>query len=182
MVSHSHNGVEAVTERFTVGAIVGTHGLKGEVRVVSRTDFPELRFKKGSRLILSREHHDEQTLVIQSARLHNRVYIVSFEGLSSIEEVSGFKGHLLQVSRSDLPTLPEGEYFIRDLIGCQVFGDDEVYLGELVDVLTPGANDVYVVRKTDSPDLLLPAIPSCILGVNIEAKRMDVHVMPGLLE
>lgn len=177
---------EAVSEEmFTVGVIAGTHGLRGEVKVLSRTDFPELRFVKGARLWLVPSEEvvtGMREVVVRTAQLHNRVYIVAFEGLHSIEDVKNWRGSLLRVKREDLPPLPVGEYFIRDLIGCRVYTEDGKAFGELVDVLTPGANDVYVVRTLEQGSVLIPAIAQCILAVDIAAKRVDVHLLPGLLD
>jgi len=173
---------------FTVGVIVGTHGLRGDLRVQSRTDFPELRFVIGSRLFLAPSGMDHvrsiegRELVVRSARQHHRVYIVSFEGYDAIEQVESWRGGVLQVRREQMPALPEGEYFIRDLIGCSVFTDAGEVLGVLKDVLTPGANDVYVVERPDHSTVLLPAIPECILSVDIIQKRMEVHIIPGLMD
>lgn len=173
-------------EFFTVGVVTGPHGLRGDLRVFSRTDFPERRFVKGARLwVAPPEGESGETLepvVVSAARLHNRVYIVSFVGFDSIDKVERLKGRLLRVPREDLPSLPDGEYYIRDLIGCAVYVDDGSELGILTDVLTPGANDVYVVARTGAPDVLLPAIPDCILKVDVLNKRIDVHLMPGLLD
>lgn len=172
-------------EMFTVGVVTGTHGLRGDVKVSSRTDFPELRFIKGARLWLIAGQGGglpAREVIVRFAQAHNRVYIVAFEGFHSLEEVQSWRGSLLQVQRQDLPPLPEGEYFIRDLIGCAVYDDAGAALGELVDVLTPGANDVYVVARASGQSILLPAIPQCILRVDTANKRVDVHLMAGLLD
>ncbi len=167
---------------FTVGVVIGTHGLKGDVRVFPRTDFPELRFTAGSQLLLMRSDQTVIALEVLSARKQNRLYIVSFVGYASIDEVQAFRGCELKVAQSQLAALSPGEYYIHDLIGCAVYTDDTDRLGVLVDVLTPGANDVYVVKTESGKDILLPAIPDCILRVDIESKRIDAHLMPGLLD
>ncbi|MCY0877286.1 MAG: ribosome maturation factor RimM [Firmicutes bacterium] len=172
-------------EMFTVGVITGTHGLRGDVKVLSRTDFPELRFVQGAHLWLVPAEGSRtapREVVVRTAQSHNRVYIVSFEGYLSIDDVQAWRGSLLRVRRQDLPPLPQGEYFIRDLIGCAVYTEDGNLFGELVDVLTPGANDVYVVQTSLHGSVLLPAIPQCILHVDISTRRMDVRLLPGLLD
>lgn len=168
---------------FTVGSIVGTHGLRGEVRVLSRTDFPHLRFVKGSVLTMQGDHHSEARVVhVRSARSHKNIYIVGFEEVTSIEEAEKYRGKDLLVTREQLPELSEGHYFVRDLIGSTVVSDDGEFSGKLVDVLSPGANDVYVVKTAGGTEVLLPAIPDCILAVDIENKKITVHLMPGLLD
>lgn len=169
-------------EYFTVGVIVNTHGLRGEVKVISRTDFPERRFVKGSRLWVDTGQGFPSPVVVGSARQHGTVYLVSFEGFDHIDQVTRLKGARLVVPRDQLVELPEGEYFFHELIGCSVFDDAGGMLGTVVEVLTPGANDVYVVRTPEGRSILLPAIRDCIRKVDPAAKRMDVHVMPGLLD
>lgn len=170
-------------EVFTVGTIVGTHGLRGEVRVVSRTDFPELRFKSGSKLLLMAPGQTiGREVEVRSSYEHNRVYIVAFQEFTSIDEGAACKGFDLKVYKHQLAELPQGEYFIHDLIGCSVFSEEQNLLGTLTEVLTPGANDVYVVKNENGSSLLLPAIPDCILKVNVDQKRIDVCLMPGLTD
>lgn len=167
---------------YTVGVIIGTHGLKGDVKVFSRTDFPELRFVKGSKLLLVTPAENVIPVEVKSARLQGRVFVVSFFQFSTIDEVEKLRGSELKVPESELAPLPSGHYFIHELVGCEVYDDQNRRLGILHEVLTPGANDVYVVRTNEGKDLLFPAIPECILRVDVQNKRINVHVMPGLLD
>jgi 16S rRNA processing protein RimM len=169
---------------YTVGVIAGTHGLRGEVRVLSKTDFAKQRFKVGSKLYLRKEGEDPtRQLTIFTARPHKQFWLVAFEDLTDIDTVESFKGMQLCVQEEDLMRLPSGSYYIHQLIGLKVVSDDGRQVGELVDVLTPGANDVYVIRGSLQPrDVLLPAIKECVLNVDLEKQEMRVHLMPGLLD
>ncbi|MCL6548940.1 MAG: ribosome maturation factor RimM [Alicyclobacillus sp.] len=169
---------------YTVGVVGTTHGLRGEVRVFSRTDFDEIRFQPGSRLFVRRPGEPpHRQVVVRSARRHKQWWLVAFEGLPSVSDVEGWKGMELCVHESQLVPLPEGTYYVHQLIGLRVVSDDGRYVGELKEVLSPGANDVYVVRgPLTNRDVLLPAIPECIRGVDLESGVMTVHLMPGLLE
>lgn len=169
---------------YTVGVVTNTHALKGEVKVLSRTDFPETRFKKGSKLFLQMAGQSPiRELVVKSGRPQKNVWILSFEGVGSIADVENWKGMELSVLESQLQTLPEGTYYVHDLVGLRVLTDDGREVGELVEVLSPGANDVYVVKgNLQERDVLLPAIPECILNVDLDARVMRVHLLPGLLE
>lgn len=169
---------------YTVGVVTNTHALKGEVKVLSRTDFPETRFKKGSKLFLRMAGQSPiRELVVKSGRPQKNVWILSFEGVGSIADVENWKGMELSVHESQLQTLPEGTYYVHDLVGLRVVTDDGREVGELVEVLSPGANDVYVVKgNLQERDVLLPAIPECILNVDLDARVMRVHLLPGLLE
>lgn len=168
---------------YTVGIIVGTHGIRGDVKVLSRTDFPEKRFAKGSKLHLRKPGSiPHQAVVVRSGRPHKNVWLVSFEGFENINLVEPWRGTELCVPEADLVPLPEGTYYVHQLVGLDVYTDDGKYAGKLVEVLFPGANDVYVVRgPLQKQDLLLPAIPDVVKEVDLTQGRMIVHLLPGLL-
>lgn len=169
---------------YVVGVIAGTHGLRGEVRVLPRTDFPGERFKKGSVLVTRPNRgSDKGRVVVHSARPHKQFWLVAFEGYEDINLVENWKGTELGVSEADLMPLPEDTYYIHQLVGLDVKTDDGRYVGTIQDVLLPGANDVYVVRgPLQTSDVLIPAIPDCVLGVDLEEHLMTVHLLPGMLE
>lgn len=185
LVDQLNWGLELLSEAyFTVGVIANVHGLRGEVKVLSRTDFEDLRFRPKSHLFVRREGQAPvQEVVVRTARRHQQFWLVAFEGLSSINDVEHWKGMQLCVHESNLPALPEGTYYVHELVGLAVYSDTGEHLGELADVLTPGANDVYVVKSPSRrKDILLPAIPDCILNVDKPSRRMTVHILPGLLD
>jgi 16S rRNA processing protein RimM len=170
---------------FTVGLITGTHGLRGEVKVVSKTDFEEERFRPGSRLWVRKSEADPpfREVVVSKARPHKQMWLVAFEGLPSINDVEGWRGYQLCVPESELQPLPEGTYYIHQLVGLRVETEDGQYVGRLEEVLMPGANDVYVVRgPMQKRDVLLPAIPECIRNVDLDRGVMTVRLLPGLLD
>lgn len=166
---------------YLVGKLVNTQGLKGEVRVVSTTDFPDMRFKKGKTLLLFHPTLSQPLEVkIATRRQHKEFELLTFEGFNSIEEVEKLKGGDLKVSGDALIPNAEDEFYIHQLIGCQVVTDAGEELGTLVEVLQPGANDVWVV-KGKRGEILLPYIDDCIKQVDIESKRIVCHLMEGLL-
>jgi len=169
---------------YAVGSIIGTHGLRGEVKVFPRTDFANVRFANGSRLWIRKVGLSPfRELVVQHGRPNNKLWIVQFEGLPVINDVEHFNGMELCVTESTLQKLPEDTYYIHQLLGLRVETDDNRYVGELVEVLSPGANDVYVVRgPLQKADVLLPAIPSCVLSVDLSTQTMKVHILEGLLD
>lgn len=121
--------------------------------------------------------------MVGSGRQQKNVWIVAFQGVGSISEVEHWKGLELCVDESRLQPLPEGTYYVHQLLGLRVVTDEGQDVGEIVDVLTPGANDVYVVRgNLQTRDVLIPAIPDCVLAVDLERKTMRIHLLPGLLE
>ncbi|MBX6352264.1 MAG: ribosome maturation factor RimM [Thermoflavifilum sp.] len=170
---------------FTVGVVAGTHGLRGEVKVLSKTDFEDERFRPGSRLWVRRGETEPpfRSVTVHTARRHKQFWLVAFEGLPSINDVEGWRGHQLCVPESELIPLPEGTYYIHQLVGLRVETEDGEALGTLTEVLKPGANDVYVVRGRDRKrEILLPAIPDCIRDVDLERRVMTVRLLPGLLD
>jgi len=173
-----------VGEFFQVGTIVNTHGLRGEVKVLSRTDFGDDRFRKGSQLFLRIPNQSpDREITVKSARPNTGVWLVTFEGIDHINDAEKLKGMELCINETRLMTLPEGTYYLHQLIGLQVFSEEGLEIGKLTEVLAPGANDVYVIKTSlqQSP-LLLPAIPDCILRVNLSEKIMIVRLLPGLLD
>jgi 16S rRNA processing protein RimM len=167
---------------FTVGKLVNTHGIRGEVRVVSETDFPEERYKKGSVLYLFHPAFpDAIPLTVASAREHKNVYLLTFKDHTSINDVEKYKGGLLKVRAEDRKPLPEGEFYFSDIIGCEVFTEEGERLGKIKEILQPGANDVWVVKPDKGKDILLPYIEPVVKEVNIAEKRVTVHLLEGLI-
>lgn len=173
-----------MTKRFyDVGKIANTHGIKGELKVFSVTDFPEERYRKGSRLFLDHSLLEEPLQVtVETVRLQKNTYIVKLKEFNHINEVEKYKGGLLKVSEEDRIELEEDEFYYDDIIGCEVWSDEEGKLGTVTEILQTGANDVWVVQREAGKDLLLPYIDDCILEVNIDEKKVKVHVLEGLIE
>lgn len=169
-------------ERFyTVGRLVNTHGLRGEVRIVPTTDFPDQRFRKGNELFLFHPSLAEPLkLKITARRTHKDFEILSFDGFSNINDVEKYKGGELKIPEESLMELEEDEFYIHQLVGCEVVSDQGEELGTIVDVIQPGANDVWVV-KGKRGEILLPYIDECIKEVDIANKRVVCHLMEGLL-
>lgn len=163
-----------------VGAITSTHGLAGEVKVFPTTDDPK-RFKKLKQVLLD-TGRDMQQLEVEHVKFFKNMVILKFKGYDRIEDIMGFKGKNLYVTRENAVRLKKDEYFIADLIGMKVYTDEDAYLGELTEVITTAANDVYTVRMENGKDVLIPAIGPCILDVDVEHEMMRVHLLEGLME
>ena len=163
-----------------VGAVTSTHGLAGEVKVFPTTDDPK-RFKKLKQVLLD-TGKDMLPLGVEHVKFFKNMVILKFKGYDRIEDIMGFKGKNLYVTRENAVRLKKDEYFIADLIGMKVYTEDEAYLGELTEVITTGANDVYTVHMENGKDVLIPVIGQCILNVDVEHETMQVHLLEGLLE
>ena len=167
-----------IAELYQVGAITQTHGLRGEVKVFPMTDDVS-RFKGMKELILD-AGKEQLVLEVTSARQQKDRVILKFKGIDNINDIEKYKGCGLYVTKEKRVPLQEDEYFIADLIGCAVFSDEEEHLGEISDVITTGANDVYIVKCPDKKEILIPAIRQCILKVDVDTRRVDVHLLEGL--
>ncbi|MDF2648869.1 16S rRNA processing protein RimM [Paenibacillus sp. V4I3] len=165
----------------TVGRIVNSHGIRGELKVVPETDFPE-RFDKGNALIIVDSQNKQTPVTVQTSRLHKNMFILQFDQFSNINDVEKFKGSLLKIEAKEQQPLEEGEYYYHEIIGCKVVTEEGQELGLVSEVLTPGANDVWVVSLPKGKQLLLPVIDDVILDVDIANKTIRIHLMEGLME
>ncbi|KGM36268.1 ribosome maturation factor RimM [Streptococcus sinensis] len=165
---------------FNVGKIVNTQGLQGEMRVLSVTDFAEERFKKGNKLALfDKKDQFVMDVEIASHRKVKNFDIIKFKGMYHINEIEKFRDFTLKVREEDLTDLEDGEFYYHEIIGLEVYEND-VLLGTIKEILQPGANDVWVVKRKGKRDLLLPYIPPVVLGIDIERGRVDVEIPEGL--
>jgi 16S rRNA processing protein RimM len=168
---------------FNVGKIVNTHGIRGEVRVISRTDFPEERYKKGNTLYIFMEKSKEPIEVtVKSHRVHKSFDLLMFEGYDNINLVEKFKGAMLKVPESQLGELDEGEYYFHEIIGCTVVTEEGETIGTVKEILTPGANDVWVVKRNNGKEVLIPYIEDVVKNVDVDKKTITIRPMEGLLE
>lgn len=162
-----------------VGVISSTHGVRGEVKVFPTTDDVK-RFKKLKNVILDtgKEH---LPLEVESVKFFKQFAILKFKGIDNINDIEKYKGKSLLVDRANAVKLRKNEYFIVDMIGLQVFTDDGEEFGVMKDVLETGANDVYIIDSLKHGEVLVPAIKQCILDVDIENRKMVIHLMEGLV-
>jgi len=168
---------------YNVGKIVNTHGINGEVRVISVTDFPEERYKKGSELLLfKKDKHEPIPLTVKSWRKHKHFDLLTFEGYQSINDVEHFKDGILKVSEEHLERLEENEYYFHEIIGCSVKTTDEKEIGMIKEILTPGANDVWVVKGKGKKEYLIPYIEEVVKKVDVKEKVVIIEPMEGLLD
>ena len=158
-----------------VGKVTNVHGLMGEVKVQPWADSPEFlcQFKT---LYVDEAHWPIQ---VERARVHKNMVIMKFEGLTDVPGALSLRNAILYIDRSDAK-LPEGAFFLADIYGLEVrdAASGEV-LGEIADVLTLPANNVYVVRG-GARELMIPAVPQFIAETNVEAGFIRVNMMEGL--
>lgn len=168
---------------YNVGKIVNTHGIRGEVRVISVTDFPEERYKKGAKLYLFKQNNPEPIeLTVKSWRKHKNFDLLTFEGYESINDVEQFKGSTLKISEEQLGQLKDDEFYFHEIIGCTVKTIDDKEIGTIKEILTPGANDVWVVKGKDRKEYLIPYIDDVVKKVDVNEKMVVIEPMEGLLD
>lgn len=163
-----------------VGKIINTHGLKGEVKIATWTDSPDV-FEDIEYVIIKSKKGD-MTLNVAGVKYQKNNIIVKFRELERIEDAEPLKNSVLYVPREILGELPEGVYYIADLIGLEVFDDEGHKIGVIADVFSTGANDVYDIKREGQKNLLLPVIDDVVLDVDIEGGKVTVHIMEGLLD
>lgn len=167
---------------YQVGAITQTHGIKGEVKVFPLTDDIS-RFKNMKNLLLDGGRDGYINLEVENVRQQKNLVILKFKGIDNINDIEKYKGHGLFVTKENRVELKEDEYFIADLIGVSVYldTDENTVFGEITDVLQTGANDVYEITMSSNKTVLVPAIKDCIKSVDMENKKMIIHLLDGLL-
>jgi 16S rRNA processing protein RimM len=171
-----------LTRWFNVGKIVNTHGIRGEVRVISSTDFPDERYAKGNTLYIFTQKESSPTeVVVSSHRVHKNFDLLTFEGYPNVNDVEEFKGSLLKVSENQLGDLEEGEFYYHEIIGCSVHTEDGQLIGKIKEIISTGANDVWVVGRNGEKDALIPYIEDVVKEIDPRNKKITIHIMEGLL-
>ncbi|WP_308421633.1 ribosome maturation factor RimM [Lysinibacillus alkalisoli] len=170
-------------EWYNVGRIVNTHGVRGEARILSTTDFEDERFYVGNRLAAFKKDDKKPTWVtIASVRRHKNFILLTFEGMDNMNDIIPFKEGLLKITKDQMEddVLEENEYYFHEIIGCQVISEDNDSIGEIVDILQTGANDVWVVKGKEK-EYYIPYIEDIVKDIQVDNKTIIIHVMEGLL-
>lgn len=166
---------------FKVGTIVNTHGIRGEVKIMAITDFPENRFKKGVELQIE----TKQGLVpmtVQSSRLHKNMWLVLFEGITNINEIEKYKTDDIYVASDERQELEDDEYYYDEIIDSRVVDLTGSVIGIVSEIMTTGANDVWVVKREGQPDALIPMIDDVVKSVDVDNKLITIDALEGLLD
>lgn len=164
-----------MTEQFEIGVITSTHGLKGEVKVFPTTDDVS-RFANLKDVLLETKDVPVN-LTVERVRFFKGRPILKFSGLDRIEDVEGFRGRKLLVTRENAVPLKENEHYIGDILGSEVVKKDGSHYGILRDVLKTGANDVFEIEKEDGTLEYLPSIKDVVLAIDTEERRITVAPM-----
>lgn len=167
-------------ELVLVGKVVGTHGIRGQLRVASFSGESETFLSLGEVILRDAVGRDE-TFAVSGASAHGRKILLALKGMADINQVQYLVGRELYVRRSQLPPLAEDEYYWFDLIGLRVVTDDGMELGRLEDIMETGSNDVYLVRAAEK-EYLIPAIEEVVKVIDLDAGVMTISPLEGLLD
>ncbi|MBR1540559.1 MAG: 16S rRNA processing protein RimM [Clostridia bacterium] len=161
-----------------IGQIVNTRGLRGEVKVNSFSEDPE-RFEKLNSILVKEKNEYKEYEIQKVAYAKNQV-ILKLKGIDHIDYAEKLRGLYVYILRSELGDLPEGKYYIADLIGLKVYEDNGKLLGTVDDVFNTKSNSVYVVRTEKGELKYLPGIPDVIKNVDLDNQKITVTLIPGL--
>ena len=166
-------------EYIEIGQIVNTNGLKGVVKVNPFTDdiskFEELKY------IYIQLKIELKKVKIEQVRYNKNQVLLKLEGIDSIEEAEKYRNFYLKIEKKSQEELGEDTYYIVDLIGINVYSENDEYLGTIEDVFPTGSNDVYVVKDNLGKQILVPAIAEVVKEVELKNKKMVIKIIPGLI-
>ena len=168
-----------MTKYLEIGQIVNTFGIKGMVKVKPFTDNIE-RFNNLEKIYIKNKSGQTE-YKIQEVKYHKNMVLIKFEGIENPEQADLLRNSYFIVDRETEEPLEPGRYYIVDMIGLDVFTDDNEYLGKLEDIYNTGSNDIYVVKNELGKQVLLPAIEDVIKNIDMDNKKVIVHLIPGLV-
>ena len=168
-----------MTKYLEIGQIVNTFGIKGMVKVKPFTDNIE-RFSNLEKIYIKNKSGQTE-YKIQEVKYHKNMVLIKFEGIENPEQADLLRNSYLIVDRETEEPLEAGRYYIVDMIGLDVFIDDNEYLGKLEYIYNTGSNDIYVVKNELGKQVLLPAIEDVIKNIDMDNKKVIVHLIPGLV-
>ena len=162
-----------------IGQIVNTFGIKGMVKVKPFTD--DIRRFDELKTVYVEKNSNQTEYEIEEVKYHKDMVLIKFKGIDKVEQAEMLRNSYLTVSRDSVEKLEEGRYYIVDLLGLEVYTDEQILLGTLEDIFNTGSNDIYVVKDKKGKQILLPAIQDVIKQIDIENKKIIVHLLPGLV-
>ena len=168
-------------EYLNIGEIVNTHGVRGDIKVLPMTD--DVRRYEDLEWFYIDKKGTLDKVYIDGIKYVNKFVVIKLRDVRTKEEAEKLKGYFIKINRTDAIKLPEGAFFICDIIGCSVFDEKlDKDLGEIVDIIQTGSNDVYIVKNKDLKEILVPALKTVVKNISIEDKMIRVVLPEGLIE
>ena len=164
---------------INIGRVANTHGVRGGVKVFPTTD-DITRFKKLKSITLEDTKGKDKDYKILGIKYAGQFVVLQLEGVDDMDSALLLKQCIVKIPRDQALPLEEDEFYVQDLEGLDIYENDQK-IGVLKEVMFTGSNEVYIIDMLDGRELLLPAIKDCVLKVSLSDKRVDVHVMDGLL-
>lgn len=163
-----------------IGQIVNTFGIKGIVKVKPFTD--DIKRFDNLKTVYIEKNNTQKEYEIEEVKYHKDMVLIKFKGVDTVEQAELLRNAYLTISRDSVEKLEEGRYYIVDMLGLEVYTDEQVLLGTLDDIFNTGSNnDIYVVKDKQGKQILLPAIQDVIKQIDMENRKMIVHLLPGLV-
>ena len=166
-------------ERLEVGQIVNTFGIKGFVKIYPYVD--DISRFDNLKKVHIKSKKEEKELQIEEVKYQKNMVLVKFKGIETVENAEKLRNSFVEIDRADAIPLEEGQYFIADLLGLDVFLDTGEKLGVLEDIYNTGSSDIYVVKNELGKQFLLPYIDEVIKQINLEEGKIIVHIKEGLI-
>ena len=166
-------------EFITIAKVVSTQGNKGEVNIFPLTDLAN-RFKNLTTVFL-RNNNSQTTLNVEKIRIKENTVVLKFKNIENIKEAKMIVGSFLEVERKNAVKLPKDTYFIFEIIGLEVYAENNIFLGKVENVISTGSNEVYIVKGKNKKELFIPAIQEVVKNVNLEKKRINIKMVDGLI-
>jgi 16S rRNA processing protein RimM len=176
--SESKSRARRTTQHLVAGRIVRPHGVRGLVVVEASSDVLQ-RVQPGLDVRLGVSGRKARLLSLQP---HQGRYLLTLEGVTTREQAETLRGESLELKLEDVGPLPEGVFFRWQIVGLRAVTDEGTELGEIVEVFSTGANDVYEVQRPDGSRVLLPAISSVVRQIDLEGGVVHIHLLPGLID
>lgn len=164
----------------TIGFVRKPHGVAGYMKVGSLSDAPD-RFKNLKQAWLEFPNGHREAIQVEQTRAMGEHLLIKFEGINTPEQGARLAGAYIQTPMTEVASLPEGEFYVFDLIGCQVVSDKGDEIGRVRDVMTLPANDVFVV-DTPRGEVLIPAVRDLIAAIDMQRRSIVVRLIPGLID
>lgn len=166
-------------EKLEVGQIVNTFGIKGFVKIYPYVDDIQ-RFDDLKKVYIKMKKQETE-LEIEEVKYQKNMVLVKFKGVETVEQAELLRNAYVEIDRADSILLEEGQYFIADLLGLEVFLDTGEKLGILDDIFNTGSNDIYVVKNELGKQFLLPYIDEVVKNIDLENGKIIVHLIEGLI-
>lgn len=163
-----------------IGKIVGSFGIKGELKVYPYTNDIDMLLKFKELYIDNKEEFSK--IKIAGSRKHKNIILIMVEGIRNIEDSLTLLEKNIYIEESSLPSLEEGESYVYQLLSSKVYDEEGNYLGVVEDVFSAGAHDIYSVISAEGKEILIPVIPGVIVSKDMENKKIVVRILPGLLD